>query len=113
MYDFCSESSFNKIGALRINLVQGILHECAISVFTRGPMLRLMLCCHYLEILDDSEERAPFLLSIGQHKSCPVLIWEFVLNRVTHSVPQWEVLGEGQSGWIPSYMTDEKCQIPP
>ena len=36
----------------------------------------------------------------------------FVLNRVTHSVPQWEALGEGQSGWIPSYMTDEKCQIP-
>ena len=67
--------------------MQGLLHDCAISVFTQGPMLGLMLRCHYLEIHDDSEEGAPrFDSAWDPTNQVASGDMGFVLSRITHRV---------------------------
>lgn len=74
------------------------------------PIQGLKLYCHYLEILNNFEEGAPhfhFALDSTNYIVNPDM--EFVFNRATHSVPQWEALGERHSAWISSYTTKQKC----
>ena len=91
---------------------QDLFHGYAINVVTWDPMLGLMPYCHYLEILTNFEQAPCFHLALDHTYYVASPYMELISNRATHSVPQREALGEGQSGWISSYTIEQKCLFP-